>query len=197
MPQPPTFYASISPTRLAPLLPLDEKGSPMSEEDDSPMLETNQNIHNAPMNKLTEPSNQNCAMNLKVIDVAEADPSHKQIAENSIVSSDENGLGDSKDSKKWSPQMPKKIVTTLARYEKGSVEGDGPLLSPVGKVSLMGLDEEEINLLETLGSVERERDHYLESFSAYKSQNAFLHRQIFEMSQASDVMKQREERLLS
>ncbi|KAF2360054.1 Pleckstrin domain [Trinorchestia longiramus] len=46
-----------------------------------------------------------------------------------------------------------------------------------------------------LERVSNERDRYQESYRAYKAQNSFLHKQILELSQASDLMKEREERL--
>ncbi|XP_047737858.1 uncharacterized protein LOC108666124 isoform X1 [Hyalella azteca] len=46
-----------------------------------------------------------------------------------------------------------------------------------------------------LDSVLQEKDRYQESYLAYKAQNAFLHKQIVDLSRASDFMKQREERI--
>jgi hypothetical protein len=46
-----------------------------------------------------------------------------------------------------------------------------------------------------LDSVLQEKDRYQESYLAYKAQNSFLHKQIVDLSRASDFMKEHEERL--
>uniref|UniRef100_A0A6A7FTL1 TBC1 domain family member 2B-like isoform X2 n=2 Tax=Hirondellea gigas TaxID=1518452 RepID=A0A6A7FTL1_9CRUS len=55
--------------------------------------------------------------------------------------------------------------------------------------------QQRTNALQALDAATKERDHFMESHIAYKNQNSFLHKQIVELSEASDLMKQREERL--
>lgn len=60
----------------------------------------------------------------------------------------------------------------------------------------LGQDQaQHLHTLHALGIATQERDRFMESYHAYKTQNSFLHKQILEMSQASDLMKQRQERL--